>query len=436
MFGPRALGVLAAVVFCAASNVVARGAPAAPPKAVARGDSAAAVAPPDDPLTIYAVTFGPGDHPFFKFGHDAIWIHDADGGTDKVYNFGTFAFSPRVIVDFLHGRMTYWLSVSYLPAVIASYERENRTIDVQELTLAPQAKRELRARLDLNARPENRDYKYDYFLDNCATRVRDAIDLAVGGRLRESARAPARLSLRGQALRMTADYWPLYVALDIVLGPDTDRPIDRWGEMFIPEELARGLAAVTVAAPSGPRPLVKEARAIYAAVDRPPPLETPPARGGLFFVVGCMVGLCFLGLGWGASRPRLARPARVACRVALGLALATWGLLTGFVGSFLVYVWGFTDHVVAHHNQNILLFAPWALALALLGFGVAFGSPRMGRAARGVATAALAAVVAACALKLGVVRHQENGALLAFALPAWIGVRASLSLVVRSWARQ
>ena len=161
-----------------------------------------------DPLSVYVMTFGPGDHPFFKFGHDAIWIHDAAAGTDRVYNFGTFSFTgPRLILDFLHGRMTYWLSVSYLPAVLASYEHENRTIDVQELALDPAAKQALRARLDVNARPENRAYKYDYFLDNCATRVRDAIDDAVGGQLRASARdagaphlAPAGASDDGRLL--------------------------------------------------------------------------------------------------------------------------------------------------------------------------------------------------------------------------------------------
>jgi len=90
-----------------------------------------------DSLSVYVLTFGPGDHPFFKFGHDAIWIHDVEEGTDKVYNFGTFAFSPRVIVDFLHGRMTYWLSVSGLMATLASYQHENRTIDVQVGRLRP-----------------------------------------------------------------------------------------------------------------------------------------------------------------------------------------------------------------------------------------------------------------------------------------------------------
>jgi hypothetical protein len=419
MIRRRLLAALAGAVLCAAASP-------------ARADLPPA--PVGDPLTVYVLTFGPGDHPFFKFGHDAIWIHDAAAGTDKVYNFGTFAFSPRVILDFLHGRMTYWLSVSSLPISLASYEHENRTIDVQQLTLPPEVERALQARLEVNARPENRAYLYDYFLDNCATRVRDAVDGATGGALRVSARTPARLTLRGQALRLTADYWPLYLALDIVLGPDTDRPIDRWAEMFIPEELARGLAAVTVTTPEGPRPLVKEARTIFAA-RRAPPRETPPARGRSFFAAGCVLGLAFFLLGWGASRPRLSRPARIACRAVLGLGVSVWGLGAGFVGSFLVYIWIFTDHLVAHHNQNILVFAPWALALLPLGIGVALGRPRLSRAARAVATAALAAAVAALLLKLGFVRHQENARLLAFALPAWIGARTALAVTFRAAAR-
>ena len=423
----RARAILAGATLLLAATGVSRAGPVAAP------------VPPfewvgsKDPLSVYVMTFGPGDHPFFKFGHDAIWIHDTAAGTDRVYNFGTFSFTgPRLILDFLHGRMTYWLSVSYLPAVLASYERENRTIDVQELALAPAAKQALRARLDVNARPENRAYKYDYFLDNCATRVRDAIDDSVGGQLRASARAPSRLTLRQQALRMTADYWPLYVALDIVLGPDADRPIDRWGEMFIPEELARGLSAVTLAGSGGTRPLVREARSVFAA-HRPPPLETPPARARTLFLAGSTVGLLFLLLGWAATRPHLPPAARVAWRALFGLLLAGWGLVTGFVGCFLVYVWAFTDHVVAHHNQNILLFAPWALAFVVFGIGVTLGKPWAARGARVVALAALAAAIAAALLKIGIVRHQENHRLLSFSLPAWLGIYATLAFHVGRW---
>ena len=432
----RVRAILVAAVLSLAAAGVSRAGSVAPPVAPAPPPKEA---PSKDPLSVYVMTFGPGDHPFFKFGHDAIWIHDAQSGTngtDRVYNFGTFSFTgPRLILDFLHGRMTYWLSVAYLPAVLASYEHENRTIDVQELTLAPAVKQALRARLDVNARPENRAYKYDYFLDNCATRVRDAIDDSVGGQLRASAHAPARLTLRQQALRMTADYWPLYVALDIVLGPDADRPIDRWGEMFIPQELARGLSAVTLSGPGGTRPLVGEARSVFAAQERPAPLETPPRRARTFFLAGSTVGLLFFLLGWAATRPQLGSAARVALRALFGLLLAGWGLVTGFVGCFLVYVWALTDHVVAHHNQNILLFAPWALALVVLGIGVAFGRPWAARGARTVALAALAAAIAAALLKVGIVRHQENDRLLSFWLPAWLGIYATLAFYVGRWHR-
>src|SRR4051812_47905997 len=51
-------------------------------------------APPGapDPLRIFVMTMGPGDHPFFRFGHNAIWIRDERAPSDRVYNFGTFSF--------------------------------------------------------------------------------------------------------------------------------------------------------------------------------------------------------------------------------------------------------------------------------------------------------------------------------------------------------
>jgi hypothetical protein len=125
-------------------------------------------------------------------------------------------------------------------------------------------------------------------------------------------------------------------------------------------------------------------------------------------------------LGWAG---RLRRPARVA----LGILISLWGLVVGFVGCFLVYVWAFTDHVVAHRNQNILLFAPWAIALVGFGVGVAMGRPGATRTARGLAVAALVAVVIALAFKAGIVAHQENGALIAFFFPAWLGIAGALS---------
>jgi hypothetical protein len=372
-------------------------------------------APPPDPLTVYVMTMGPGDHPFLRFGHDAIWIRDAEAQTDRIYNFGTFRFdSPRLIVDFLGGRLSYWLSVSSLRSVLAEYQRENRDISVQALNLSPDAKRLLRVRLDENARPENRAYKYDYFLDNCSTRVRDALEGVIGETtpFHAIARAPARMTLRQHALRMTAEPLWFYVALDLVLGPEVDRPIDRWTEMFLPAELARGLTA----SPG----LVARETVMFRAQHRPPPRETPPPWASWFLLAGVGFGGAVAGLGWGAARGTWAR-------VPLGVLLAVWGLMVGFVGCFLLYAWVFTDHVVAHRNQNILLCAPWAIALAVLGIGVALGRPGAVRKSFVLAAAASAAALLACVLKLGLVRHQDNAALIAFFLPAWLGITGGLA---------
>ena len=357
------------------------------------------------------ITFGPGDHPFAKFGHNAIWVKDRAAGTDRVYNFGTFKFeSPSLMIpEFMRRRLMYWLSVSSLAGTLAAYEAENRTIDVQQLDLAAPAKRALAERLEENARPENRAYKYDYFLDNCATRVRDAIDRVAGGRLHDVGRSPGQLTWREQALRMTSDMLPLYVALDLVLGARADQPIDRWAEMFLPEELARGLRAAS---------LVTAEQTVFHARRAPLP-DHPPARLVSFLLAGLALGLLFLALGW-------ASPGRPALRALLGLSSAIWGFAVGFIGCFLVSVWAFTDHVIAHRNENILLCAPWAIVLAVLGIGVALGWRGAIRMAAIVAVAAATLAAVGLAVKAHPGFAQHNGTLIAFFVPAWLGLAIGL----------
>jgi len=408
---------------------------AAGPAAPAPAAPATPPAPPPvpgDELSVFVLTMGPGDHPFFKFGHNAIWIQDRLARRDLVYNFGTFRFDSfkAMVPEFVRGRLTYWLSVSTIQQTLATYEAENRTVEAQQLDLDPDEKLALKRRLEGNARPENRAYRYDYFLDNCSTRVRDAIDAATGGRLRASAQGPARMTLRGQALRLTADVVPEYLALDLVLGPSTDRPVDRWAEMFIPEELARGLRAVSVgpagappgaeAGPSraGARPLVK-AQQVLIRARRPPPREQPPERGVTMLLAGLGLSLLLFALGGvGAAQPL--------ARLLFGVLVAAFGLGTGFVGCFLVLVWAATDHKVAYHNENILQCAPFAIALAVLGLGVAFGMRGATRKALVVAGAAAALAIAGAVGRAALIFHQDNARLIAFFVPVWIGITLAL----------
>jgi hypothetical protein len=389
--------------------------PAPPPAEVP-----APPAEPPDTLDIEVLTFGPGDHPFFRFGHDALLVRDTATHQERVYNFGTFLFdSPRLIGSFMKGRLTYWLSVSSLDTVIASYKRENRTISTQRLALDPGTKRELAKQLEWNARPENRAYRYDYFLDNCSTRVRDAVDRATHGALHRASQGPGRLTLRDQALRLTADVPWLYLALDLVLAGSTDKPIDRWAEMYIPEELARGLETVSLTdGATAPKPLIASS-SLLATASRPPPRQDPPARFVSLLLVGLAIGLVFVALGW-------ATPHRPAVRAVFGVTVALWSLVVGFIGCFLVYTWGFTDHVVAHRNENIFLCAPWGIVLAGFGFGVAFGSRRAALTALRLSVAALLFALLGWGLKASPAFHQHNAELIALLLPPWFGMSVGL----------
>ena len=383
--------------------------------ALPRATPAPASVPALPRYLVEVLTFGPGGHPFTRFGHNAIRIVDRQAHQDLVYNFGTFSIGgPDLIPDFLRGRLRYWLSVSPTESTLQDYRGENRSIEAQGLALSPDAQAELARRLAVNARRENRAYKYDYFRDNCSTRVRDALNAVTGGALRVAAGAAATETLRGQALRMAADDVPFYLALSIVLGPQTDRPVDAWAEDFLPQMLQRTLRLTRIDDGNGPaRPLVANERIVFAA-RRPLPLAAPPRWGWRFFGVGLAVGLAFAGLGRIGRRRALAR-------VLLGLGLAFVGAVVGFLGTFLLGAWLFTPHEVVYRNQNILLLAPFALALGVLGWGVAFGWSGAIRKAFFVTAAALGLALLAILLK-PLLAHQQNGALIAFAVPMWLGL--------------
>ena len=150
--------------------------------------------------------------------------------------------------------------------------------------------------------------------------------------------------------------------------------------MYLPGELARGLAAAQ---------LVSAEQVLFQA--QPAPAAGGAARrsGRASSPSGLAWDCCSSAWG-GPDGGRAGRASRSASLTAL------WGLVVGFIGCFLVYAWVFTDHVVAHRNQNILLCAPWAIALVVLGVGVAIGRPGATRKAFALAAAALGAVLLAC----------------------------------------
>lgn len=140
-------------------------------------------------LRIFLLTMGPGDRVWERFGHNALWIHDPVGATDRAYNYGIFDFQQEnFLFRFIQGRMRYWVEGIPLDQTLEVYRRANRAVWAQEPNLTRQQKAELRDFLQWNARPENRYYRYDYYRDNCSTRLRGALNAVLGGQIAEETR--------------------------------------------------------------------------------------------------------------------------------------------------------------------------------------------------------------------------------------------------------
>ena len=376
-------------------------------------ESRADVLPTPDRVSV--LTMGPGDHPFARFGHNALLVEWQRPRLALVYNFGTFSFDGlQGIRDFMAGNFRYWLSVSNLSRTLAAYAAQGRSVAVQELDLTADEREELGRALELNALPENAAYDYDYYYDNCSTRVRDAVDRVVGGIVKQQvSEAPGRLTFRQHTLRLVADGFWVYLGLDVALGPKTDAPTTRWDETFIPEELQKSLGSVRRA---DGRPLVLR-ESLVVPSDRPPERSEPPARIPGFLLSGVLLGAAFGLLGRSGSKQRIARIGFLSTTALVGLVL-------GSLGTVFFVFWAFTKHWSAYRNFNLLVFTPWALALVVTQLAALRGkSWALLWGERLIAASTLAAIVA---VLLALIPHfgQDNTRVAALLGPLWIGIYA------------
>ena len=133
---------------------------------------------------ISLLTFGPGNDLYSKFGHSAIRLNDPSQGLDLSYNYGTFDFdTPNFYGKFVRGKLDYILSVDRTAPLLRYYKRTGREVIEQDIILDEVAVQGIAAFLIDNYKPENRTYKYDFFYDNCATRLRDIIEDQLKGQM-------------------------------------------------------------------------------------------------------------------------------------------------------------------------------------------------------------------------------------------------------------
>ena len=369
---------------------------------------------PGADLEVSLITYGPGEIYWERFGHDAIELRDRVSGEAINFNYGVFDFNEKsFLANFARGRMHYMMDAEPTDEEVAYYVGVGRSVTRQRLAFNADQAAELRDNLLWNLRPQNAGYNYDYFADNCTTRVRDALDKVLGNALKEQLSArPGGMTYRQQTDRlMSAQPW-LMLALDLGLGPYSDQPLSAWQESFLPSVLQTQLSQARIhAAGHATLALVASVQPVSpnrleAPSASPPDLRLPLGAAGLAF--GFLIVLC-----------------RRSWLTGYALLGTLYLVASGLVGLVLLGLWTLTSHHAAWANANLLLFNP--LCFLLL--------PTLWRARRGFAASRfidgvivvqLLAVIAAAAMHLLPGTVQQNQPWLLFALPCWLALAWSL----------
>ncbi len=323
----------------------------------------------NDRFTLKVAVIGPGDELYFWWGHLALVIEDNATGAETFYDWGVFSFeSEDFFVDFAMGRLIYLCAASRAELNFERYRRTNRDIILYTLDLSPEKKAEIRDLAENNIRPENRDYLYHHFNDNCATRVRDILDAVLDGQFKAAyGEETSRYTLREHISRYTW-FSPFFNwALNFLMGQDIDRPITVWREMFLPDELGRCVAEFSYIDEDGKtRPLVSSVEVLSRAIDRPAILDAPrnPWIGTLILGIGIALLLVFFDL--------LRDKKPVLGRRAWALTQSVLGFFFGVMGSVLFFMTFFTDHDYTFHNANVIFVNPLWFTVFAAGLALAF----------------------------------------------------------------
>lgn len=337
------------------------------------------------------LTCDEGDEFYTSFGHSAIRVCDPALNIDVVYNYGTFNFDiPHFYWTFARGRLNYCLSRSDYNYFAFEYGYEGRAVWEQRLRLSPQEVNNLFVALETNYLPEYRYYLYDFFRDNCATRVRDMVAGALCHRtLSPETVTDTNLSYRNLLYRSTEDcllWWRLGV--DIVLGQRCDHRCTNYEYMFSPIEMMHQFDTLTVS--DTHEPLAEPAVQILAPTRTPTPRSVSPT---LVFWVLFMAVLCLTIIGWNKDW-RL-----------------KWLDIVLFVLPFLVsllvlFLWFGTSHYCTKFNLNILWASPLFIYFAIC----------LRRSNRWVICLQILMLLAAAVMTLAPLPQQLNAAVLPISL--------------------
>ena len=233
------------------------------------------------------LTIGPGSDLNDAFGHNGFRIHDEINKVDIVYDYGRYDFNtPNFYLKFARGKLLYEIGFANFEPFLNYYKSHNRWVKEQTLNLSYSEKQALFSFLQQNAKPENKKYKYDFFYDNCATRIRDVLIDVLGDKLEYKEDHINEGYTFRQLIQknVKANSWGS-LGMDIAIGAVVDQKAKPIEYQFLPEYINKGAQNAIIKRGSTEEPLVVQSLSLFNAEKRE---DTNNFFGSPLFVFGCL----------------------------------------------------------------------------------------------------------------------------------------------------
>jgi len=244
-----------------------------------------------DRIQISLLTCSPGKEVWAQYGHTAIRYYDKESGEDLAINYGIFSLDQTYFIPrFVLGMTDYRMGVQPMDMFLAQYSYEGRGVIEQVLNLSAEDKEVIYKALQENMKPENVVYRYNYFFDNCTTRVRDMLVNHLHGKV---VYPPAEedATFRSMIHKWNNKYEWSQFGEDLLLGVNADRKTTKSEQQFLPENLRSDFDKARY----NGKPLVKETNVLLDAETEvaEPVFPLSPLSIALIFAVISLVMMLF-----------------------------------------------------------------------------------------------------------------------------------------------
>lgn len=303
---------------------------------------------PGDTLKVSLITCSPGQEIYEYYGHTALRVQDLTSGDDVTFNFGMFSFNtPNFVWRFVCGKTDYMLGAVPTAQFLPEYAERGSYVQADVLNLTQEECHRLLQSLVQKCLQGDWTYHYDFFYDNCATRVRDEIMMCLRGHSLQWAVPETRQPLRGIVHEFSKNYeWSLF-GQDLLIGSEADKPATRLAQQFAPTIMELDLRTAILMDSAGAKRLVTDQEMLVEARDVPLEKGFPLSPLTCCLILLALTMVCTVVDFWRGKVTWLFDAVLLS--------------LQGLVGLLVTFMFFFSQHPTVDSNWLVLLFNPLPL---------------------------------------------------------------------------